>query len=64
MKKLLAKFAAMLLVSAFVFAACDSDVSVSEAEKDTLVVVMGAMPVSLDPAGVNDNPSSRVRKQI
>ncbi len=58
MKKLLTVVLALALVALI---GCSANSTLSN---DELVVVMGGEAVTLDPHGQNDQPSSRVRKQI
>ncbi len=61
MKKLLTVVFALALVASVFVVGCSGG---SSASSDELVVVMGGEAVTLDPHGQNDQPSSRVRKQI
>ncbi len=61
MKKLLTVVFALALVASVFVVGCSGGASAST---DELVVVMGGEAVTLDPHGQNDQPSSRVRKQI
>lgn len=57
-KKIVLLLAVVLMVTAFAIGCGD------EADTDTLVVAQGADADSLDPHATNDQPSSRVMKQI
>ncbi len=52
----------LAVVFAVLFSSCSNNTGT--ASTDELVVVMGGEAVTLDPHGQNDQPSSRVRKQI
>ena len=67
MKKRLFILAACLLAAVFVFNGCGQKPAATAAAKpvkDSLVVVLNANPAQLDPSMTNDQPSSRVMKQI
>lgn len=54
----------IVLIFALVFVGCNGDDESSGSSKDTLVVGQGADAKTLDPHATNDQPSSRVAKQI
>lgn len=56
-------FLSIMLVLALSLSACSRETFTKE-NKDELVVAQGADPKSLDPHASNDQPSSRVNKQI
>lgn len=63
MKKKSVILASLFLILALVIGGC-SPSSDTGTVKDVLVVAMGGNPVTLDPHGSNDQPSSRVHRQI
>jgi len=64
-KKILALLSMMIVLVLVTVGCGNSDGSVSaDGVRDTLVIAQGADAKTLDPHGSNDNPSSRVIKQI
>jgi peptide/nickel transport system substrate-binding protein len=57
-------FLSIMLVLMLTLSACGGSKQTSSGEKDELVVAQGADPKSLDPHASNDQPSSRINKQI
>ena len=64
MKKRYAILFSCILALALIASGCQDQDSGTVGVKDTVVVGMGAGPVSLDPAASNDQPSSQVNRQI
>ena len=54
----------LILVLALTLSACTGDSASKDPKVDPLVIAQGADPASLDPHESNDQPSSRVNKQI
>lgn len=54
----------LILVLALTLSACSGDSESKDPKVDPLVIAQGADPASLDPHESNDQPSSRVNKQI
>ncbi|SDZ08686.1 peptide/nickel transport system substrate-binding protein [Proteiniborus ethanoligenes] len=62
-KKIVWLVIAMLIIS-LIATGCNSTTTSGKGGKDTLTVAQGADPKSFDPHATNDQPSSRISKQI
>lgn len=62
--KRIAMLLAVMMILAVVVSGCTKGTDEAKATKDTLIVAQGADAKSLDPHATNDQPSSRVSKQI